>query len=174
MSDDKRGDDAYFQAILAELDNGGRSALLGFLLARTVNWAALRHVPKTAEKQLQQNLSMGSLDPHLEWWMERLYMGELTDVLGWPEFVPSRVIYELYDNWMTKQRKRRMSIVEFSRVMLRFFTAGPGSKLKRLGKDVIRGYDVRPLDDARNHFDLELGSSQDWPEDRSVTNQRPF
>jgi hypothetical protein len=160
VSDARAGDHAYFDAIAKELDNGGRRALLKHLLDRTVDWTALKHAPKTAERRAQQNIS---LDGHLAWWMECLYEGSL-GTLGWQQFIPARAIFELYREWCQQNRRRHISNIEFGRTMGRFLNGAAKSRVKRSGKDMVRGYDLRPLKDARDYFDAELGTTENWPE----------
>jgi phage/plasmid-associated DNA primase len=159
VSDAKAGDHAYFKAIMDELNAGGRRALLKHLLDRDVDWDALQHAPKTAERRAQQNISM---DGHLSWWMECLHLGEI-GTLGWPAFAPTKVLHVLYSDWCRPNRRRVISIVEFGQVMNKFFSVHK-SRSQRSGRDKARGYDLRPLQDARDYFDSVLESKVEWPE----------
>jgi hypothetical protein len=64
----------YFAAIDTEMDNGGREALLDFLLHFDLTGIDLRTIPKTAAL-LDQKIA--SLTPEKGWWLDVLMRGQL-------------------------------------------------------------------------------------------------
>ena len=75
VSDAKRQDHDYFSKIVEEMENGGREALLAFLLARPITperRKQLREAPKTEElgKQVERSMS-----PEMRWWKGLLEEG---------------------------------------------------------------------------------------------------
>ena len=99
----------YFAAIDAEMDAGGREALLDHLLrfdlkAEGIN---LRNIPKTAAL-LDQKLS--SLGPEQGWWLDTLSRGELpwgVDELG---RCPASRLFDRYIKHASRHGARRRSI----------------------------------------------------------------
>ena len=67
-------DHKYFAAIDAEMDNGGREALLDHLLRFDLKAVNLREIPKTAAL-LDQKIA--SLTPERGWWLDVLMRGQL-------------------------------------------------------------------------------------------------
>ena len=74
MGEDHMQDHAYFAAIDQEMDNGGREALLHYLLNFDLSQVDLRTVPKTAALLDQQ---LESMTPEQAWWFEALMRGAL-------------------------------------------------------------------------------------------------
>jgi hypothetical protein len=109
VGDAKMKNTAYFAAIDAEMDNGGREALLNYLLsfdlkAEGVN---LREIPKTAAL-LDQKLS--SLSPEQGWWLDTLMRGELPWGVEEPGRCPASRLFERYIKHASRRGARRRSI----------------------------------------------------------------
>jgi hypothetical protein len=86
-------DHGYFAEMMAQLDNGGREALLSDLLAFDLSKVDLRKIPKT-EALLEQKVR--SLDHVDSWWLERLQAGFTIDRDEWSEKVRTRELYADY------------------------------------------------------------------------------
>ena len=82
IGEDKMQDNAYFAAIDEEMDNGGREALLDYLLDFDLACVNLRVVPKTATLLDQQIEGMNS---EQSWWMDLLMNGALPTLAGLKE-----------------------------------------------------------------------------------------
>jgi hypothetical protein len=67
-------DHQYFAAIDAEMDNGGREALLHYLLNFDISSVNLRDIPKTAAL-FEQKIKTAT--PEETWWLDTLKRGEL-------------------------------------------------------------------------------------------------
>ena len=74
MGEDHMQDHAYFAAIDHEMNNGGREALLHYLLNFDLSQVNLRSIPKTAALLDQQ---IESLTPEQAWWLDTLMSGVL-------------------------------------------------------------------------------------------------
>jgi hypothetical protein len=68
----KQQDRSYFKAILKQLDDGGREALLHMLLTLDLSDYEVRNVPATAALTEQKELS---LTPEEDWWFNKLKNG---------------------------------------------------------------------------------------------------
>lgn len=81
-----KGDRAYFSSLETELDNGGREALLHFLMNYDLSNYDVRAVPKTKALQEQK---LHSMNIYEEWWFEKLSAGLVLDNhSGWKKEVP--------------------------------------------------------------------------------------
>jgi hypothetical protein len=78
MGDDRRQNHEYFQAIEDEMENGGREALLHYLLNFDLTGIPYRTVPQTAALAEQQ---VASLAPEQQWWLDILHRGVLPGAL---------------------------------------------------------------------------------------------
>ena len=80
MGEDHMQDHAYFAAIDHEMDNGGREALLHYLLNFDLSQVDLRTIPKTAALLDQQ---IESMTPEQAWWFETLMQGRAAAEAAW-------------------------------------------------------------------------------------------
>src|SRR5262249_23711802 len=79
VRDQHKEDHAYFAAIDTEMGNGGREALLHFLLNFDTSRVNLPTIPKTAAL-LDQKIA--SATPEEAWWLDVLRRGELPGHTG--------------------------------------------------------------------------------------------
>lgn len=88
------GNHDYFRQMEAELDSGGREALLYDLLRLDLSEMNLRMIPKT-DALLSQKIR--SLDHVETWLLDRLKDGSPTEKHeGWPDIVAKRALYKDY------------------------------------------------------------------------------
>ncbi len=94
-----KNDRAYFAALQAQMDNGGREAWLADLLAWDWRASDLRTVPQTAGLRAQK---IASLIPVASWWHEAIEAetvpmadarGDLIGGLGWPDTAIKEEVY---------------------------------------------------------------------------------
>lgn len=97
----------YFAAIDAEMNNGGREALLDFLLRFDLTSVDLRTIPKTAAL-LDQKLA--SLSPEQGWWLDTLMRGELPWGVEEPGRCPAFRLFDRYVKHASRHGARRRSI----------------------------------------------------------------
>lgn len=82
VGNEHQQDTAYFRAVVAQMNEGGREALLHTLLTWNLEGFNVRSVPRTAALEEQKVLS---LDPMQDWWYEKLRDGRLLQRgEGWP------------------------------------------------------------------------------------------
>lgn len=84
VSDKRMQDHAYFAAIKAQLEVGGRAGMLHALLAEDLSGFNILQIPKTGALRDQK---LRSLAPGLQWWLSVLQSGRLTNA-GWADEVP--------------------------------------------------------------------------------------
>jgi hypothetical protein len=148
------------------MDNGGREALLHYLLNFDLSQVDLRTIPQTAALLDQQ---IESMTPEQAWWFETLTRGVLPrhpyGDTGEPGVEPGvflkRDLFELYIRYAqlrgVSHRSTETKIGTFLRKQL-------GAELKdtRLGIERSRCYALPPLQDCRRLFAEKLGQSVDW------------
>lgn len=90
----------YFKAVRAELENGGREALLHMLLSRDISGFEVRKVPQTAALREQKQWSFS---PEQLWWFEKLNDGVLMAVHDrWTHRVSREALQDDYLVWMQR------------------------------------------------------------------------
>jgi hypothetical protein len=107
VGEDKMQDKKYFAAIDAEMDNGGREALLYHLLNFDLTTVDLRTIPKT-EALVEQQIA--SLTSEQSWWLDTLMSGELPWGCDVPNECPANRLFDRYITRATLQGARRKSI----------------------------------------------------------------
>lgn len=170
VSSSRMGDQPYFDKIFDELRSGGRAAFLKLLLERSIDHSLILRLPKTKELRTQQLLS---LNAELTWWHECL-TNKTIDALGWPEWVPSTALHAIYVVWANQRRHTRIpSSIQFGMAMRSYFSKEL-SKTHRVGGNIIRGFEMRSLDDAREYFNGQAGTSGEWEDEELMLNADPF
>lgn len=104
----KMQDLAYFEELKAELNDGGRAAMLWELIHETeVDWKATR-VPLSTSAKIE--VASLSLKPIEHWWLETLERGTTTNG-QWPAEVAKRELHSLYMDFLDRHHRNR----EFNR-----------------------------------------------------------
>jgi len=105
----KIGDHAYFTQIRDELNNGGREALLYYLMNRKIT-SALNLAPVT-EAIVEQRVLSSQSDSVLMWWASVVTRGRLLtpDVKAentgnWPEHVLKAELYDEYEEYCSTRK----------------------------------------------------------------------
>jgi Family of unknown function (DUF5906) len=169
MGEDKMQDKAYFAAIDAEMDNGGREALLHHLLNFDLTTVDLRTIPKT-EALVEQQIS--SLTSEQSWWLDTLMRGELPWGCDYPNSCPTNRLFDRYITRATRQGARRRAIETQLGGFLRkqvpglersrsFYKRWNDTRHKMVDQ---RGwvYDFPPLKDCRAAFAAKMGAEIKW------------
>ena len=107
VADHRKQDDRYFGAILEEMGNGGRGALLHYLQTFDLTDVDLRTIPAT-EALLDQKLA--SLPPLDRWWMTTLSRGKLSHADDWPEEIDKKSAYDAFNRTHPDRAIRRASL----------------------------------------------------------------
>jgi hypothetical protein len=100
-------DTEYFAAIDAEMDSGGREALLDHLLRVDLSKVDLRLIPKTAALLDQK---VASLNSEQAWWLDTLTRGELPWGCDGRWQCPTEKLFDRYISHASKTGIRRRAI----------------------------------------------------------------
>jgi DNA-dependent RNA polymerase auxiliary subunit epsilon len=104
VGDARRGDHAYFGAIMKQMDSGGREALLHHLLHFDLSDLNIGVAPQTdalAEQKLR------SMSPEVAFWHQCLIDGEIFAGTGWPVLIERKALYNRYLDHVAKRNIRR-------------------------------------------------------------------
>lgn len=175
VAPDYQQDHAYFAALVSEIESGGQAAFLDTLLKRAVDRQRLRKAPDTMALRDQQNFSLGT---EHKWWKGCLTLGEVFENEGWPDWIASSYLYQVYIRWCdTMKINRRVTNVEMGKRVQKLLGGSHSDRRNTESRDiflrpegtlkrVLRGYPVPSLENARSIFDevvLGPGKSGTWP-----------
>jgi hypothetical protein len=176
VGEDHKEDHAYFAAIDAEMDNGGREALLYHLLNFDLTAVNLRTIPKTTAL-LDQKLS--SLDPEQGWWLDVLSRGELPWGCEWGRECATSKLCDTYIKHAQRHGARRKASETQLGIFLKKHVPGLRRNLKgqydiwteASGIKNIAGptYQFPPLLDCRNAFESAMQQQFAWDEKQDWT-----
>lgn len=168
-------DTTYFSAIMEQMDNGGREALLHYLRTYDLGDYEVRDVPPTEALREQKLLS---LTPDEDWWYQRLVSGQLLyDGSDWPPEIMSRLLVEDYvEHGRRHHVSKRSSETRLGRflrhVLPNFSTSrrlaeievptGDGWSRRKQMRALF--YKMPTLADCRTRWE-DLHGPAEWPED---------
>lgn len=176
VGDGKMQDKGYFRAIQKQLDNGGKEALLHYLMTRDLSDFDVRHFPKTAALQEQKVLSMSAEE---QWWFEKLMDGRLLND-GWSGEATKSDLHRDYLNYAERQKiMRRSSPTALGKFLKRAMPGHLPRSFQKMaevtetdswGRESFRRakvwyYELPSLAQARKHWDDRFGGPYTWPED---------
>jgi hypothetical protein len=152
VSDAKKGDRAYWQALHAALDGGEVAIFLDYLLTLDLSDFEIRDAPHTEALNRQKLQSLGSVE---RFWLDSLREGAIygTGADDWPTVIPTRELHAAYLGHATDHRARRIAddweIVQ----TLEKLWQGCTVKKKRLEVDSDTGRRPRAylLDELKRH-----------------------
>ena len=178
VSSEKKQDFKYFQTIQKEMDDGGRGALLKFLLERDISSVDIREFPKTTALVNQKIYNLSSVDTFLYEFLDcgdlDVFVKGLTSINqrdddyfrnnfnkltsdSWPTSLPSQFFFKIYLWWAKEMNERHAikSVQSFGQKI----KAGINVECKRVKhKDQwVRGYEFLPLEETRESFEGHLG-----------------
>lgn len=178
-----RQDTVYFQALVEQMDDGGREALLHHLRHIDISEYNVRIVPETAALREQKLLSL-SVDE--EWWFQKLYHSQLLyDEGEWPKEVMYRA---LVDDYIEHARRhhilRRSTETRLGKFLERILP--PHRKERRMAQvEVMSGdgwtrqktvkalfYAIPSLIECRARWERFHGNT-DWPDDDAQNDLQP-
>jgi len=187
VGDGNMQDKAYFKAIHQELDNGGREALLHFLMTRDLTGFDVRQFPKTVALQEQKLLS---LDTEEAWWYDKLQDGKLCHGYhGWPEILSKGDLQADYTRWCDQQKiMYRANPTHLGRFLRKVMPPGKPRSFQRYAdvstqdrfghEEVNRArvwfYETADLKACRAWWDNKFGGPYPWPVDEAEDYKEPF
>jgi hypothetical protein len=165
VGEDHIQDHPYFAAIDEEMNNGGREALLYYLLNFDLKQVNLRKIPRTAALVEQQ---IASLTPDQAWWLDILRRGELPDLFDGC-CCDSDALYRHYTERLERSGRSRKSMETGLGIFLRK-VVGPDLTDRRSGDRSHRHYRFPSLTECRRRFgdmmkaeaDLKWDDQQGW------------
>ncbi|MGZ2381772.1 DUF5906 domain-containing protein [Rhizobium brockwellii] len=169
VSSARCNDHKYFDALRLEMNNGGREALLHYLLTYDISDFQVRNVPNTTGLAEQKVEGLKNLD---RFWFQALESGTI-DGQGsqrdvWPQEpieVEKSGFRDSYSRWL---RNRRYDGIELSEIAItkRLKTLLPPLATRRLRATERAGhfYVFPELDSCRTEFDRWIGAEIDWPD----------
>jgi hypothetical protein len=173
VANNRMQDADYFGAIVAQMDSGGREALLHMLLNRDISDVNLRAFPRSAALLEQKELSLDSVPA---WWLDCLRQGNIVGVdsgypsqdILWPDWVNTGELYDFYcmataSDRHARNRARNRS--QFSKVLIKW---APVQHVRKrvdaigIGESRPRGFAIPSLDECREAFEKAFGQCIDW------------
>jgi hypothetical protein len=165
VGEDRMQDHAYFADIDHEMNNGGREALLHYLLNFDLAQVNLRVIPKTAALLDQQ---IESMTPEQAWWFETLRRGVLpSKPSGTREKGAVCQRDALFERYVLHARVQGASHRSTETKIGMFLHKQLGARLKDI-RPVVDGiqqnycYVMPPLKDCRTLFSEAMGQPVDW------------
>lgn len=185
VSDDRKEDGAYFRSITAQLDSGGREALLHHLLTMDLTDFEVRRVPKTKALQEQK---LHSMDPVEEWWYSKLQSGAILDThYRWEQEVAAldlQVDFVRYAQLFSISR--RGNATKLGQTLNKFLPPGlltskqratpievvfPNGEARVVKRPYF--YQFPPLEVCRKFWDERFGGPYDWSKEDEHPPENP-
>lgn len=175
VGSDKIQDTAYFAKLRDEMWNGGRAALLDYLMNYDISDFNVRAVPATQALTEQKIEGLRNIDL---WWFSMLETGEIdlgsggldgeNEVDDWARgrvYVDRKDFRNAYMSWMRTRRHDGDPLREreFGK-RLKTMLPSLGERRPRIGGRQVAQYTLPDLDVCRSEFDAYMGSEIGWPE----------
>ena len=160
VSEHRKGDYAFWDALNAEIENGGAAAFTHDLLAMDLTGFNVRAKPNTRELTEQK---LQSLEKFPRWWFDCLSQGKIhTFNNEWPEFISSALLLRLFLEAEKTVRNYKQLI---DRDVVAFMTKMCPSAKREQGMEGShrkRGYIMPAVEIARSDFEKYIGDSVEW------------
>lgn len=156
-------DSDYFKRIKEEMKNGGRQALLHFLLNRDIKEVDIRKFPKTAALLEQKQLGMSAVD---KFWFGILKAGSLEkDESGWGDgLVGKEELHEFYVEFTGKTGKQHKETSTELGMGLHKLVPSLKDERRQRGGSRQWFYQFPTLRECRTFFEKRIGQEIEWPE----------
>lgn len=175
LSESRKGDHAYWQALNHEIDHGGVEAMAHDLMAMDLSEFNVRDKPNTNELLEQKLQSLGSIQ---RWWFDCLYRAQIdnedvsasfeelkAEYKPWPDFISTAVaskgVYEVAGGRVFK----KPSALDFARTFKDLCPSAVHTQRTIARGARFRGFNLPTLQQARIDFDTYIGGKVKWPED---------
>lgn len=179
VSDKHRNDHKYFEALRHEMENGGREALLDYLMNHDISKFQVRAVPDTEALGEQKVEGLRNVE---RWWHGVLQHGAIEgprdgashrglvsnfDWLRGAARIEKGEFREAYARWLRTRRYdgEELSEVEFTKRMKHMLPDLTQAR-PRAGGARTMVYVLPPLQEARTAFETYIGSEMLWPEEQ--------
>lgn len=161
VSEERKGDFAYWKELNQEIDNGGVAAMVHDMLAMGMSDFNVRDKPGTQELIEQKLLSLA---PIPRWWYDVLYRGDMGGDEDWPDFIGTESIIKGVLEVAGRKLYRNPSAIEVVQAMAKMCpSARKAQRQNQLNRQ--RGLTVPPLSAARAEFDQYIGGQVIWDAD---------
>ncbi|MHB1381955.1 MAG: DUF5906 domain-containing protein [Thermoleophilia bacterium] len=156
-------DSEYFKRIVDEMKNGGREALLYFLLNRDIKGVDLRKFPKTAALLEQKRLGMSAVE---KFWFEILTSGSFDPEEGiWGDgLVGKEKLHEFYVKFTGDTGKQHKETSTELGMGLHKLVPSLKDERRQRGGSRQWFYQFPSLRECRNDFEKRIGQEIEWPE----------
>jgi len=185
VSEARKNDHPYFQALAEEVQNGGTEALIHHLLHLDISEFNPRELPKAGPQQAKVLAKIRGLDPVGKWWFGCVESGEITTQLGvysmtrpvsgtdtWEEGPITVLVEQLYQSYADSAKRARLHVSTTSEFGTQFSKlVGDGFKKIRLTVKLETGngkvkrsyaYVLPSLRDCRKRLDELMGQPGPW------------
>ncbi|MDP3818296.1 MAG: DUF5906 domain-containing protein [Methylotenera sp.] len=186
VSEEHKGDKAYWEALYHEIENGGVEAMVHDLLAVDLSEFMVRYKPSTKELVEQKLQSLG---PIQRWWHDCLYRGEMrkdnnsggADIgydfgsefnVDWPSFISTAEAIEGVMN-VTGSKIFRKPTANDIVDAIKMLCPSVVNKQQQNGNSRHRGLALPPLERARIEFETYIGGSVQWEFNEVIDIVRP-
>jgi hypothetical protein len=161
VSEHRKGDYAFWDALNAEIENGSVEAFTHELLAIDLTGFNVRAKPNTRELTEQK---LQSLDKFPRWWFDCLSQGAIfpRSDNGWPSFISSATLLSKFTEADKAVRSYKQII---DRDIVSFMSKVCPSAKREQGMEGIhrkRGYALPTLEHAREDFEKFIGDKIEW------------
>lgn len=165
----------YFKKLKAQMDSGGREALLHMLMNHDLTDYEVRQAPKTEALREQKLLSLG---PEEEWWYRKLIDGHILERDdSWKTLVPKGAVLSDYCSYMQKVQvvTRRSNETTLGRFLTRVCPTLGRKQLRVDHEDYtedgrttksekrIYHYEFPSLGNCRKKW-VQLYGEEEWPD----------
>ena len=159
VSNAHQEDHAYFQAIIAQMEHGGREAMLYDLDRLDISQVNLRHAPTTAALQEQKLYSMS---PQHKWWFDLLMDRRLLPTHHvWRTNVQRDELHQAYVNGPGRGRMgQRATQTELGMFLKKVLPPGYPRRPQRVRRRI---WVLPNLAECRAHFEQLMKTTYTWP-----------
>ncbi len=176
LSESRKGDHAYWEALIREIDHGGVEAMMHDLKLMDLSGFNVRDKPNTNEL-LEQKLQ--SLGPIQRWWHDRLYRGSFeneyihenitnvnysTENTGWTDFISTTDAIQGVILVSGGRLFKKPSAIDMARAIKELCPSATQCQVT-IDKVRKRGFTLPDLTQARADFETYIGGKVKWPED---------
>lgn len=166
----------YFEALLEELENGGRAAMLDYFMTFPVDWQLARKAPETQAKRDMKSASLSVAD---SWWLDVLMTADAESWHPWETQIGNKAMHVKYSRWFDQNingRAIKHNGQQLGTWLSKHFARGgmpdwpqKAGKVSFVAADGIELRDhakrFPSLAECRAVFDRATGTRQDWPTD---------